>query len=83
MKWDKEAKELLGRVPLFVRWKVKRRVEEEARRVGAKAPGNEDGGEGGAPQQGGDNPSRGGLDIGDFALNNPRRIPKKRRRDGT
>ena len=36
MKWDKEAKELLGRVPLFVRWKVKRRVEEEARRVGAK-----------------------------------------------
>jgi len=28
-------------------------------------------------------PSRGGLDIGGFALNNPRRIPKKRRRDGT
>ena len=43
----------------------------------------EDGGKGGAPQQGGDNPSRGGLDIGGFALNNPRRIPKKRRRDGT
>jgi len=36
MKWDKEAEKALGRVPFFVRKRVKKRVEEEARAKEAK-----------------------------------------------
>ncbi len=36
MKWRKEAEEAVSRVPFFVRKRVKRRVEEEATRCGAK-----------------------------------------------
>jgi anaerobic sulfite reductase subunit C len=36
MKWDKEAEKALGRVPFFVRKRVKRRVEEEASAKKAK-----------------------------------------------
>jgi len=34
MKWSKEAEDLLGRVPFFVRKKVRKRVEEEVGRTG-------------------------------------------------
>jgi anaerobic sulfite reductase subunit C len=36
MKWSKEAEEAVSRVPFFVRKRVKRRVEEEATKCGAK-----------------------------------------------
>ncbi|MDM8524148.1 4Fe-4S binding protein [Desulfococcaceae bacterium HSG8] len=36
MKWTKEADEAVSRVPFFVRRRVRKRVEEEARRSGAK-----------------------------------------------
>jgi anaerobic sulfite reductase subunit C len=36
MKWSKEAEEAVSRVPFFVRKRVKKRVEEEATRCGAK-----------------------------------------------
>jgi len=36
MRWTKEAKEALSRVPFFVRKRVKKRVEEEADRCGAE-----------------------------------------------
>jgi anaerobic sulfite reductase subunit C len=36
MKWDKEAEKALGRVPFFVRKRVKKRVEEEPRAEKAK-----------------------------------------------
>ena len=36
MKWDEEAEKALGRVPFFVRKRVKKRVEEEARTKKAK-----------------------------------------------
>ena len=35
MKWNKEAEKALGRVPFFVRKRVKKRVEDEARSMGA------------------------------------------------
>ncbi len=35
MKWNKDAAEAVSRVPFFVRKRVKRRVEEEARRCGS------------------------------------------------
>jgi anaerobic sulfite reductase subunit C len=36
MKWDEEAKEALSRVPFFIRKKLRKRVEEEAERCGAR-----------------------------------------------
>jgi anaerobic sulfite reductase subunit C len=36
MKWSKEAEEAVSRVPFFVRKRVKRRVEEESTKCGAK-----------------------------------------------
>ena len=36
MQWSKEAEEAVSRVPFFVRKRVKKRVEEEATRCGAK-----------------------------------------------
>ncbi len=36
MKWEKEAEEAMKRVPVFVRRMVKRRVEEEAKKRGAR-----------------------------------------------
>lgn len=35
MKWNKEAEKAIGRVPFFVRKRVKKRVEDEARSMGA------------------------------------------------
>jgi len=35
MKWIKEAEEAVGKVPFFVRKRVRKRVEEEAARDGA------------------------------------------------
>ena len=35
MKWDDEAEKALSRVPFFVRKRVKKRVEEDARSKGA------------------------------------------------
>jgi len=36
MEWTKQAQEAVSKVPFFVRDRVKRRVEEEAARCGAK-----------------------------------------------
>ncbi len=36
MEWSKEAEEAIGKVPFFVRKRVRKRVEEEAARYGAK-----------------------------------------------
>lgn len=37
MKWSKEAEEAIGRVPFFVRKRVRHRIEEEARREGSRS----------------------------------------------
>jgi len=39
MEWDKEAEEAVAKVPFFVRKRVKKRVEEEARQAGAARVG--------------------------------------------
>ncbi|MFZ5774166.1 MAG: 4Fe-4S binding protein [Thermodesulfobacteriota bacterium] len=36
MKWDKDAEETMGRIPFFVRNRVRKKVEEEARALGAQ-----------------------------------------------
>ena len=36
MKWDRKAEEALSRAPFFVRRRIRRRVEEEAREMGSK-----------------------------------------------